>query len=145
MRRNFPAVGVRQLLSLSKSRLKIVIIKNMETIETTSTVSLTKTFDGTIRIGKSRIALESVIHHFSLGATAQEIAQKFPSLKLPEIYAVIAYFLDNREEVAEYIQAQETESDKLQFEIEPKFQIRNDELRERILERWENRQNISKP
>ena len=117
----------------------------METMETVSTVRLTKTSDGTIRIGKSRIALESVIHHFSLGATAEEIAQKFPSLKLLEIYAVIAYFLDNREEVAEYVLAQETESDKLQSEIESKFKTRNDELRERILARWENRQNILKP
>ena len=115
----------------------------MDVLETVQTISLTNTSDGTIRIGKTRVALESVIHHFSLGATAEEIAQKFPALKLAEVYGVISYFLSNHEKVGEYVLRQETESDKLQSKIETKFQI--NELQQRILARRESRQNALKP
>ncbi len=113
----------------------------MQTLESIQTFNLTKTSDGTIRVGKTRVALESIVHHFSQGATAEEIAQKFPALKLAEIYGVISYLLDNQEEVAKYVLQQETESDKLQAELEPRFQPAISELRTRILARWEKRQN----
>ncbi len=113
--------------------------------ETIETISLTKTDDGTIRIGKTRVALESLIHHFSLGATAEEIAQKFPALTLAEIYGVISYFLSNAEEVAKYVLQQEAESDSIQIEVENKYQSKTKELRERILARWESGQISLKP
>jgi len=111
----------------------------METLETIQTVQLTKTADGTIRVGKTRIALGSVIHHFRLGATAEEIAQKFPALKLAEVYGVISFFLSRREEVEKYLRWQEAESDAVQAETVSKFQTETEELRERILARWEKR------
>lgn len=113
--------------------------------ETIETISLTKTEDGTIRVGKTRVALESVVHHFSLGATAEEIAQKFPALTLAEIYGVISYFLSNTEEVVKYVLQQEAESDAVQAEVEDKYQGEMKRLRERILARWEKRQISLKP
>jgi uncharacterized protein (DUF433 family) len=115
----------------------------MDVLETVQTINLTKTSDGTIRIGKTRVSLESVVHHFSLGATAEEIAQKFPALKLAEVYGAISYFLNNHEKVGEYVLRQEEESDRFQTEIESKFQI--SELRQRILARRESRQTALKP
>lgn len=117
----------------------------MQTLESFATINLTKTSDGTIRIGKTRVALESVVHHFSLGATAEEIAQKFPSLKLAEVYGVISYFLGNHEEVAKYILQQDAESDEIQHEFDSKFQKPIAELRERILARWKRQQNALRP
>jgi uncharacterized protein (DUF433 family) len=102
---------------------------------------LTKTDDGTIRIGKTRVSLESVIHHFCLGATAEEIVQKFPALTLAEVYSAIAYFLNNRRQVEDYLRRQESESDAAQAEIEAKHKLQTDELRERIIARWKNRRN----
>lgn len=110
----------------------------METLEAVQFSGLIKTDDGTIRIGKSRVSLESVIHHFRLGATAEEIVQKFPALMLAEVYSAIAYFLNNREEVENYLRLQESESDMMQAEIEEKYRSQTDELRERILARWKN-------
>jgi len=117
----------------------------MDILETIQTINLTKTSDGTIRVGKTRVALESIVHHFSLGATAEEIAQKFPALKLAEIYGVISYFLDNHEEVAKYVLQQEADGDELQTELKPRFQTATDELRQRILARWEKQRNVLKP
>lgn len=116
----------------------------MQTLESVQTINLTKAPDGTVRIGRTRVALESIVRHFSLGATAEEIAQKFPALKLAEIYGAISYFLENQEEVVRYVLQQEAESDELQSELELKFQTANGDLRKRILARWENQQNALK-
>lgn len=114
----------------------------MDVLETIQTIKLAKTSDGTIHIGETRVALESVVHHFSLGATAEQIAQKFPSLKLAEVYGVISYFLDNHEEVAKYVLRQESDSDTVQSETESKFQSEISALRQRILARGKKQQNV---
>lgn len=111
-------------------------------IDAFSTVFLTKTEDGTIRIGKTRVALESVVYQFSIGATPEEIAQKYPVLKLAEVYAAIAYFLNNHEQVANYVLAQEAEGDIIQSNVESKYRQQTAELRRRLMDRWETKNPI---
>jgi uncharacterized protein (DUF433 family) len=60
-------------------------------LEETITMPLVVTEQGTIRIKGSRVSLESVIHHFKLGTTAEQIVQSFPSLSLGDVYSSIAY------------------------------------------------------
>ena len=114
----------------------------MTTLETTQTVPLTLTEDGTIRITGSRVSLDSIVHHFKLGATAEQIAHKFPSLQLADIYAAITYYLNHREAVEEYLRQQEAAGDALQERIEadPQYQTTLAEMRERLLSRWSTRQ-----
>lgn len=109
------------------------------------TVPLTTTEFGTIRVGSSRVSLDSVVHHYKQGATAERIAESFPSLELADIYAVIAYYLANRESVEAYLQTQEAEADDLQQQIEsdPTQQKATNELRERIHARWAARHSTS--
>ena len=57
----------------------------MAMLETTINAPLTQWEDGSIRIAGSRVPIETVIHHFKLGATAEEIALKFESLRLADI------------------------------------------------------------
>ena len=110
----------------------------MSKVETTMTVPLTSTEFGTIRVGDSRVSLDSVVHHYKLGASAEQIAESFPSLNLANIYAVIAYYLANRESVEVYLKQQETEAEALQQQIEsePAHQKATNQLRERIHARW---------
>jgi uncharacterized protein (DUF433 family) len=114
----------------------------MSKVETTITVPLTLTEFGTIRVGSSRVSLDSVVYHFKQGATAERIAESFPSLDLADIYAVIAYYLANRESVEEYLRRQEAEADALQQQIEsdPKQLKATNQLRERIRARQAARQ-----
>lgn len=49
---------------------------------TTVTVPLTIGEDGVIRIGKTRVTLDTVVYAFQDGATAEEIASQYPSLDL---------------------------------------------------------------
>jgi len=60
--------------------------------------------DGVVRVAGTRVTLEVVVAAFSEGATAEEIAQQFPSLNLADIYAVIGYYLRHTEEVEAYLQ-----------------------------------------
>ncbi|HLF84074.1 MAG TPA: DUF433 domain-containing protein [Blastocatellia bacterium] len=114
----------------------------MSKVETTMTLPLTVTEFGTIRVGRSRVSLDSVVSHYEQGATAERIAESFPSLDLADIYAVIAYYLANRESVEEYLRRQEAEADALQQQIEsdPRQQKATNQLRERIRARSAARQ-----
>lgn len=109
----------------------------MTTLEKTQTMPLRLTEDGTIRIADSRVSLDSVVQHYKLGASAEQIAQKFPSLDLADVYAAITYFLNHEETVEEYLRQQEAEGDEVQKTIEsdPQYQKNSAALRARILAR----------
>jgi uncharacterized protein (DUF433 family) len=63
----------------------------MVAIITTLTAPLTQWEDGSIRVKGSRVTLDSIVHHFKLGATAEQILYSFPSLTLRDIYGAILY------------------------------------------------------
>ena len=66
--------------------------------------------DDTVRVGASRVTLDTLVGAFRADATAEEIVMKFPSLDLTEVYATIAYYLWNRAAVDAYIAQRETEA-----------------------------------
>src|SRR5829696_4320408 len=109
----------------------------MTTLEKTQTLPLRLTEDGSIRISGSRVSLDSVVHHYKLGATAEQIAQKFPSLELADVYAAITYYLNHEETVEEYLRQQEAKGDEVQKKIEsdPQYQKQSADFRARLLAR----------
>jgi uncharacterized protein (DUF433 family) len=58
---------------------------------------------GVVRVGGSRVPLDSVIAAFGAGATPEDIVQSYDSLSLADVYAVIAYSLRHQTEVDEYL------------------------------------------
>jgi len=57
-----------------------------------------------IRIKGHRIGIESVLYEYIHNAqTAEEIASRFPTLTLEQIYATILYYHHNKERVDQYI------------------------------------------
>ena len=52
-----------------------------------------------IRVGGTRVTLDTVIGAFKRGATPEEIAQDCSAVSLADVYAVIAYYLRHRSEV----------------------------------------------
>lgn len=109
----------------------------MTTLEKTQATPLRLWEDGTIRIADSRVSLDSVVHHYKLGASAEQIAQKFPPLELADVYAAISYYLNHEESVEEYLREREEKGDEVQEEIEsaPQYQENSAELRARLLAR----------
>ncbi|HEV3470433.1 MAG TPA: DUF433 domain-containing protein [Pyrinomonadaceae bacterium] len=109
----------------------------MATLDSTQILPLRMTEDGTIRVADSRVTLDSIVHHYKLGASAEQIAQKFPALGLADVYAAITYYLGHEETVEEYLREQEAKGDEVQKEIEsaPQHQKTSAELRARLLAR----------
>src|SRR5207249_9846271 len=58
---------------------------------------------GVFRVGKSRVLLELVIRAFQRGETPEGIVQSYSTLRLPDVYAVVSYFLANPGPVEEYL------------------------------------------
>ena len=79
----------------------------MDSLELTYTVPLVYGEDGTIRIRGSRVTLDSIIHAFQQGATAEQIQDSFSSVTLGDIYGAIAYYLEHRVCVDVYLTRQE--------------------------------------
>jgi uncharacterized protein (DUF433 family) len=88
---------------------------------------------GTLRVGSSRVSLDSIIYGFLQGAAAEEIAYQYPTVDLADVYAVIGFYLRHREDVDEYLTQRKNRSDELQRECEVHSPPTG--LRERLLER----------
>jgi uncharacterized protein (DUF433 family) len=76
---------------------------------------------GVIRIGATRVTLESVIGLFEQGASAEEIALRFDTLGLHAIYATLGYYLGHRREVQDYLDRQRQSSTQARREAERRF------------------------
>jgi uncharacterized protein (DUF433 family) len=94
---------------------------------------LRETADGVLCVGGSRVPLDTVVAAFGEGLTAEEILQQYPSLELPDIYAVIGYYLRHREEVAAYLEQRRRCAETVRAENERRFDIQG--FRERLLSR----------
>jgi uncharacterized protein (DUF433 family) len=73
---------------------------------------------GALRIGDSRVLLELVIRAFQDGATPEAIVQRYSTLSLADVYAVIAYYLRHRNEVDSYLIARERIAGEVQERVE---------------------------
>src|SRR4051794_23336343 len=58
---------------------------------------------GVIRIGSSRVTLDTIVAAFHAGATPEQMVQDFSSLDLADVYAAVAYYLHHRDQVDAYI------------------------------------------
>lgn len=125
-------------LSSAQKNTSGIIKTIMVVLEETISIPLVVTEQGTIRIKGSRVSLDSIVHHFKLGATAEQIVQSFPSLNLSDVYSSIAYYLTHRHEVEMYLEQQTVAADNVQGQLEsnPDYQAEIGELRSRILGRW---------
>ena len=74
--------------------------------------------DGNIRVGGTRVTLDTIVASYQQGETPQEIHEGFPTLKLADIYAVISHYLNNQEEVDAYLRRQEEEAEQIRQQLE---------------------------
>jgi uncharacterized protein (DUF433 family) len=65
---------------------------------------LSTTPEGVIRIGGTRVTLDTVVSAYREGATVEEIVEQYPSLQMSDVYTVIGYFLRHEDEVNAYLE-----------------------------------------
>ena len=75
----------------------------MSLVITETSIPLASDADGALRVGGTRVTLDTLVAVFKAGATAEEIVQRYPSLDLGDVYAVIGYYLHHRREVEAYL------------------------------------------
>jgi uncharacterized protein (DUF433 family) len=86
---------------------------------------------GTLRVGKTRIPLDTVVSAYKNGASPEEIVLGYDTLRLGDVYAVISYYLEHKEEVEAYLARREEQAEAARQRLEA---IRpTAELRARLL------------
>jgi uncharacterized protein (DUF433 family) len=91
--------------------------------------------DGVIRIGQSRVTLQTVIADFHRGASPEKIVHHYPVLTLSQVYVVIGYYLENKQEVDGYVARQRQLATEARNRVEAEHP--NDPLRLRLLAKLE--------
>src|SRR5438128_2071285 len=74
-------------------------------------VPLTPDESGVLRVTGTRIPLERIIECHLERLTPEAIVEAFDSLRLADVYLIVAYYLDHKEEVEEYLRQREHQAD----------------------------------
>src|SRR5689334_14887719 len=89
--------------------------------------------DSTLRVGGSRVSLDQIIAAFLEGETAEEMVERYPTLKLGDVYSVLGFYLNHRAAVDEYLLERAQAAGELRAWIES--EPRSLEFRARLLAR----------
>jgi uncharacterized protein (DUF433 family) len=87
---------------------------------------------GAVRVGPTRITVESVLGTFRQGVSAEEIVHRFPSVALADVYSAIGHYLRHREAFDAYLDEGERLGEEMRAEAMANGQAG---LRERLLSR----------
>ena len=88
---------------------------------------------GVVRVGGTRVTLDTVVGAFVDGRTAEEIVLQYPALKLADVYAVVSYYLRHKQEVDAYLCQREAEAKEIRRKVEERCDQRG--IRECLLAR----------
>jgi uncharacterized protein (DUF433 family) len=98
----------------------------------TDPVPISEDATGALRVAGTRVLLELVVNAFEDGATPETIVQQYATLSLPDVYAVIAYYLRHRQEIQAYLDRREQQAYGVKQRIST-AQRDLDEIRRRLL------------
>src|SRR5436305_1660439 len=62
---------------------------------------------GVLRVGDTRVSLDSVIYAFAQGHAPEIIRRQYSTVSLEEIYGALAFYLANRDEVDRHLARQQ--------------------------------------
>lgn len=67
--------------------------------------------DDGYRLTGSRVSLDSIVHAYWNGQSAESIAQSFPSLSLEHVHEALAYYLAHQSDIDIYLEASRKDFD----------------------------------
>lgn len=85
-----------------------------------------------IRVKGTRIGIEIILDDYLQGSSPEEIAARYRSLSLEQVYATITYYLHNQAKIEAYLEAWRQYTEQAEWEYDrnpPEFVLR---LRERL-------------
>jgi uncharacterized protein (DUF433 family) len=92
---------------------------------------------GVLRVGDTRVTLDTVVRAYRDGASAEEIVLRYDSLGLAEVHAVIAYYLRHRGEIDDYLARRAEQAAEVRKLVEARQGVQA--VRERLLPRMDPR------
>jgi len=93
----------------------------MTLVVTDQPIPLVATGDGVVRIGTTRVTLDTVVEAYREGMTPEGIAEQYPSLRLNDLYSVIGYYLSHTDKVDAYLRQRREQADVVRRENERRF------------------------
>jgi len=75
---------------------------------------------GGLRVTGTRVLLERIVYAFQDGETPEGIVQSYDTLQLADVYAVLAWYLKQKDEVADYLRKRAAEATEIRRTIEAK-------------------------
>lgn len=93
----------------------------MNTATVTESIPVVMDHDGVMRILHSRVTLDTLVSAFQDGATAEEIAQQYPTVSLADIYSIIGYYLRRRPEIDAYLARRQQAAQQVRQQNEIRF------------------------
>ena len=91
---------------------------------------------GGIRIGQSRVTIDSLLASYHMGSTPEEIAVQYPVLQLEDIYATITYYLTHRQQVDKYLEQRRQKAQQQRQKLDQKYNLVG--MRQRLLDRYQH-------
>ena len=73
---------------------------------------------GGLRVGQTRVSLESVWHLHQQGASPTEIVRAFDTLQPADVHAVLAWALRHHEELDDYLKRRDDEAAQIRRQLE---------------------------
>lgn len=107
----------------------------MEPALINETVPVVTDLDGAARVSGTRVTLDSVVAAFNMGATAEEIVYRYPTLQLSDVYAVVTYYLRQQKDVDAYLFERREAASRIRQRNLARFDMIG--VRERLLARHE--------
>jgi uncharacterized protein (DUF433 family) len=89
--------------------------------------------DGVVRVGGTRVTLDTLVAAFREGMTPEGIVEQYPTLGLADVYSVIGYYLSHSDEVDGYLRSRQQLAADVRHENEARFDPKG--IRDRLLAR----------
>jgi len=89
--------------------------------------------DGVVRVGSTRVTLDTLITAFKEGAAAEEIVFRYPTLHLADVYSILSYYLRRPEEIEDYLNQRQHKANAVKRQYPSLFD--NQGIRDRLLAR----------
>lgn len=85
------------------------------------------------RVGDTRVSLDSIVHSWLQGDSAETIAENFPALTLEQVYGAVAFYLANQAEVDEYLRQGRAEYEQARIEQSERLRVTRPQLYQKLL------------
>jgi len=116
----------------------------MTALFSTITTPLHADSDGTIRVAGTHMILDTLLECYKSGETPEQMAHDFRSLTIADIYAVIAYYHQHRDELDHYLAERQKQAEEIRKQIESTQGLQTG-LKEELLHRPPELHSQSRP